>query len=667
MADIFLSYSREDRAAVEPLADALVASGYSVWWDKQLTGGKRYLEETEAELNAAKAVLVVWSKTSIVSHWVADEAGAGRDTGRLLPISLDGSMPPLGFRQFQVIDFSHWRPQNDDTQEMFDLLGALKQLSQPSGAAKSAPASKRASPSPMRHPMVIGGIAMASFVIFAAVLFVALRPRGEAPATQSQRVAFFGFTADGADAASTALSISATNEAFSIFNARRVDIAARAETTGSQTQPRLERAKALGARYALSGDVHTEAGVPKIAMRLEDVPTRTTLWEATLDGGGAAQVAAVAAASRAVSITDCITTKVHTAETPDWDAALLPLVAPACVAGDTPGQEQQFVTMLRELAQKDPRNGGFQTALAFRAAELAPKASSAARTGLLKEAHDALARAGELGSHGYHTALPNFALAIAESRPPLDWAPQIEAALQAPPKPSETFLFARANNFAGRAMLAVGRLSDAAAYFKASRDADPIEPENSVMYALTLAALNRLGWQSEFESLQSRFWRGYVWEAGAISVVLIGKGDADKVLADRASGVSSEALGCYKTLHGALTAPTANARLAGVRKADACLIAYDSPAVAATAAAMAGDLDRAFDLVDTPEKSLHMMRLTFAPWFLPKARPMRADPRFLPLMQKLGYVDYWKQTKTKPDICTTPEESGIPLCKALAG
>ncbi len=666
MADIFLSYSREDRAAVEPLAEALVASGYSVWWDKQLTGGKRYLEETEAELNAAKAVLVVWSKTSITSHWVADEAGAGRDTGRLLPISLDGSMPPLGFRQFQVIDFSHWRPSSDDSQEMFDLLGALSRLSPPSGKAQAAPAAKRASPSPMRHPMVIGGIAMVSVVIFAAVLFLALRPHNE-PGTQSQRVAFFGFTADGQDAASTALAVSTTNEAFSVFNARRVDIAARAETTGSQAQPRLERARALGARYALSGDVHTEAGVPKIAMRLEDVPTRTTLWEATLDGAGPTQVAAVAAASRAVSITDCITTKTHTSETPDWDASLLPLVAPACVAGDTPGQAQQFVTLLRELAQKDPKNGGFQTALAFRAAELAPKASAAARAGLLKEAHDALSRAAELGSHGYHTALPGFALAIAENRPPLDWTPQLEAALQTPPKPSETFLFARANNFAGRAMLAVGRLADATAYFNAARDADPIDQENSVMYALTLAATNRLGWQSEFESLQNRFWRGYVWEAGAISAVLLGKGDADRMLADGASGVPAEGFGCYKTLHSALSAPTASARLAGAREADPCLIAYDSPAVAATAAAMAGDLDRAFDLIDTPEKSLHMMRLQFAPWFLPQTRPMRADPRFLPLMQKLGYVDYWKQTKTKPDVCGSSEESGIPLCKALAG
>jgi len=61
MADIFLSYSREDRAVIEPLAEQINAAGYTVWWDKQLTGGGRFLKETEAELNAAKVVLVVWS------------------------------------------------------------------------------------------------------------------------------------------------------------------------------------------------------------------------------------------------------------------------------------------------------------------------------------------------------------------------------------------------------------------------------------------------------------------------------------------------------------------------------------------------------------------------------------------------------------------------------
>jgi hypothetical protein len=105
MADIFISYAREDADIVRRLAAALQEAGYSSWWDANLTSGSRYLKETEAELKAAKAVLVVWSKASVESHWVADEAAVGRDENRLVAVTFDVSMPPLGFRQFQVTDF----------------------------------------------------------------------------------------------------------------------------------------------------------------------------------------------------------------------------------------------------------------------------------------------------------------------------------------------------------------------------------------------------------------------------------------------------------------------------------------------------------------------------------------------------------------------------------
>lgn len=108
MADIFLSYAREDAGWVEKLIRALEANGYSVWWDRNLTTGTRYLKETEAQLREARATIVVWSKVSVDSHWVADEAALARDLGRLAPISKDGSMPPLGFGQYQATDFSQW-------------------------------------------------------------------------------------------------------------------------------------------------------------------------------------------------------------------------------------------------------------------------------------------------------------------------------------------------------------------------------------------------------------------------------------------------------------------------------------------------------------------------------------------------------------------------------
>jgi adenylate cyclase len=41
MADIFISYAREDVARVEKLNRALEAQGFSVWWDGNLATGAR--------------------------------------------------------------------------------------------------------------------------------------------------------------------------------------------------------------------------------------------------------------------------------------------------------------------------------------------------------------------------------------------------------------------------------------------------------------------------------------------------------------------------------------------------------------------------------------------------------------------------------------------------
>lgn len=105
MAKVFLSYSREDTGRVQRIAEALQADGLDVWWDHAISGGSDFSQEIEQALFDADVVVVAWSRSSCRSPWVRDEAGHGRDRSRLVPISLDGTEPPLGFRQFQTIDF----------------------------------------------------------------------------------------------------------------------------------------------------------------------------------------------------------------------------------------------------------------------------------------------------------------------------------------------------------------------------------------------------------------------------------------------------------------------------------------------------------------------------------------------------------------------------------
>ncbi|MEP6982489.1 MAG: toll/interleukin-1 receptor domain-containing protein [Sphingomicrobium sp.] len=109
MASVFLSYDRDDAAEARSIALALEKAGHSVWWDLHVRGGAQFSKVIEEALKAADAVVVLWSAHSVESAWVRDEAAAGRDSGRLVPVALDGTEPPLGFRQFQTIDFSGWK------------------------------------------------------------------------------------------------------------------------------------------------------------------------------------------------------------------------------------------------------------------------------------------------------------------------------------------------------------------------------------------------------------------------------------------------------------------------------------------------------------------------------------------------------------------------------
>jgi tetratricopeptide (TPR) repeat protein len=108
MADVFISYSSEDRERVRPLAEALMARGYSVWWDRQLAAGDDYASVIGQALSQAKAVVVVWTATSAASVWVRDEAARAREDGRLVPVLLDPIEIPLGFGAIQAEDFTQW-------------------------------------------------------------------------------------------------------------------------------------------------------------------------------------------------------------------------------------------------------------------------------------------------------------------------------------------------------------------------------------------------------------------------------------------------------------------------------------------------------------------------------------------------------------------------------
>ena len=115
MHDVFISYAHEERAHARKLADALLsARGWSVWWDTSLRTGEQFPKRIQDAVAASRCVVVLWSKRSIDSNWVVAEASEGWERQVLAPVLLDGSEPPMPFRQTQARDLSQWHGAAND-------------------------------------------------------------------------------------------------------------------------------------------------------------------------------------------------------------------------------------------------------------------------------------------------------------------------------------------------------------------------------------------------------------------------------------------------------------------------------------------------------------------------------------------------------------------------
>lgn len=292
MADVFISYSRADRPRVEKLAEALGAAGISVWWDRDLEGGAEFSAETEARLNAAKAVIVVWSKTSVQSTWVADEATVGRDRKTLVPISLDGTPAKLGFRQFQVIDFAGW--QGDAAAGEF--LALQKAVAAKLGTAPAAPPATRPWTDRLREPRVLALVAAAvlAFVAAATLTPRLSQPAGEAqtapsesaPAQQGVGLAVLPFASLSNDPDQEHFADGLTEELLNwLANVEGLDVPGR--TTSFQYKGEGHDLREVGARlgvaYVLEGSVRRSGEALRITAQLIEVSSGFHRWSKTYD------------------------------------------------------------------------------------------------------------------------------------------------------------------------------------------------------------------------------------------------------------------------------------------------------------------------------------------------------------------------------------------------
>jgi hypothetical protein len=187
MSQIFISYSRSDKAVIDELIKQLEAAGHVVWVDREgIRGGEQWRLKIVEAIEHSHAFLLALSKNSIASDHVRAEIDLAKESKiPIIPIRLQPVEIPATMRYqlagIQQIDFSK------DYQVGFnDLLETLSVID-PVGAgtprAGTAPGKPKATTPPSKW-LWVGGAALVVIAIITGALIASSGSRGSAAQAQ---------------------------------------------------------------------------------------------------------------------------------------------------------------------------------------------------------------------------------------------------------------------------------------------------------------------------------------------------------------------------------------------------------------------------------------------------------------------------------------------------
>lgn len=259
MADVFLSYSQRDLRHTRAIIRALESAGLSVWWDRRLLAGNEFSREIREQLETCAAVVVLWSERSVISSWVLDEAANGLNTGRLVPASLDGTEPPLGFGQVHTVDLSARIRGRNQIEELVA-----------SACAKVGP--RTSAPKPRGSiSRLVAAVAAAALVVVGVAIAIYFSRGGGSDQSRFKggTVAIERFDALTPDQASHAAAGTAEESFERIFSTNFIETL----TTWSAPRNSLKRAT-----FALNGTVDSSGDSLHLAVHVLDPNSGEILW-----------------------------------------------------------------------------------------------------------------------------------------------------------------------------------------------------------------------------------------------------------------------------------------------------------------------------------------------------------------------------------------------------
>lgn len=629
MAHIFLSYAREDLDRARTVAAALEKRGYSVWWDRQISGGSEYSREIEQALMSAAAVVVLWSRASVNSAWVRDEAAKGRDSGRLIPASLDGTDPPLGFGQHHTIDLQRLSRRRSPGFEQIvaavrQKVGGHSPAIAPAAMGRSASSSESLRQLP--RALIAAALLLAAVLAAMTYLFDPFSLTAKPGAGDSGTVAVSRFEALSPDQETQRVARLAGDAVERTFATNFI------QTLSS----RSASAEALrDADFGLNGTVDRQGDELIASASIIDSRTGRTLW--STERARSAEEGRELASELAIWVADVLRCSIFIySRMREHDSAeLQSRILRWCEAERSRGEQFHLMPAIaQELIAAAPKSGQAHGYLAMGVAlghpEQRDDVYAAAKRALELDPNNGPARFGL-------AAVPDQRVSLAERDRLLRDGIRLD-----PDFPYNGVQLASL-------MMSLGRFDEAAALWDDFLSKYPLDYQQRAFLALLLAQSGNVRQaREEFERIeQLRPGFRVATRAAIESEVLFGDAAKARPLIDRWDPDERDR-DCAEFVINAQLAK----RSPGPEEINSVCRGGSlfSPALLN---GMFGHIDQAYLLMSENLDSYAAVP-RFGPRFVyyPQFAAVRADPRFMPLMARLGYPQYWLETGKWPDFCT---------------
>ncbi len=639
MARVFLSYDREDGAKARPIAQALERAGHFVWWDLHIKGGAEYGREIEVALEQSDAVVVLWSSRSINSAWVRDEAAAGRESGRLIPVLIEPVSPPMGFRQYQNLDFSA-RKGRRKPQHLAELLESIEALGEKSDATlrpvrtRGPPSSPKPSMSSLLKWSLIGGAVM---IVLVALVFLLQRDRGR---NEVHTVAVASADANARPLSRELLVNLGRLQSAKSGSIRLVNAAGQ---VGGKSDLIFEAASA------------NDNGKPGASLVLLDGNDRSVLWskDFTQESGSIADLKLQLAFTAARVLGCALEGLRYDGRSLGQQTLKLYLNACAELAERAGTDPRSLIPTLKKVTEVTPRFGPAWGKLLMVEAESAE--------GVGGEVADPLAIA-TLGddiadARKFQPEIPEIKLAQLALLPMDAYAERMRLVDEAnvDSRDNPVVLTIRSNG-----LRSIGRMDESVNDAKHAAELDPLSPATVNAYISALAYAGRIETAREELAKAERLWPGTASLADIQYRFHLRFGDPKEALRlGPQFGIQAGGRLFLKTR----AEPTpANIEFlkqyAAKRTTDIAALSFTTQAF--------GQFnlnDELFRIV-LPWRPGRELAVLGDIWFRPSLEGFRRDPRFMLVSKRMGLLDYWRKSGKWPDFCGDPV---LPYdCKAEA-